>query len=163
MIGVKAACVMMEGRLSGVRKGAWSQTEDELLRECVQLYGKGKWHLVPQRAGLNRCRKSCRLRWLNYFETKYQQQSNESFVGRKWSLIAGRLLGRTSNDVKNYWNTNKHHKVQSHNRDEENNNNVKESERTKPHQVIKPMLGAFAKSSAMVHGKLMRGGRGYVR
>lgn len=41
----------MEGRLSGVRKGAWSQTEDELLRECVQLYGEGKWHLVPQRAG----------------------------------------------------------------------------------------------------------------
>ena len=41
----------MEGRLSGLRKGAWSQTEDELLRECMQLYGEGKWHLVPQRAG----------------------------------------------------------------------------------------------------------------
>lgn len=36
---------------SSLRKGAWSQDEDELLRDCVQRYGEGKWHLVPQRAG----------------------------------------------------------------------------------------------------------------
>ncbi|EYU44570.1 hypothetical protein MIMGU_mgv1a023318mg, partial [Erythranthe guttata] len=50
----------------GVRKGAWTKEEDQLLRKCVQTYGEGKWHLVPLRTGLNRCRKSCRLRWLNY-------------------------------------------------------------------------------------------------
>nr|BAE94392.1 R2R3-MYB transcriptional regulator [Ipomoea nil] len=49
-----------------VRKGAWSEEEDDLLRKCIQKFGEGKWHLVPFRAGLNRCRKSCRLRWLNY-------------------------------------------------------------------------------------------------
>lgn len=35
-----------------VRKGAWSKFEDDLLKACVQHYGEGKWHLVPQRAGL---------------------------------------------------------------------------------------------------------------
>lgn len=36
---------------SGVRKGMWSKEEDDLLRTCIQRYGEGKWHLVPQRAG----------------------------------------------------------------------------------------------------------------
>jgi len=37
--------------LSGLRKGAWSKFEDELLKACIDHYGEGKWHLVPQRAG----------------------------------------------------------------------------------------------------------------
>jgi len=41
----------MEGS-SGVRKGTWSQIEDDLLKACVQLYGEGNWHLVPKRAGV---------------------------------------------------------------------------------------------------------------
>ncbi|MCL7030838.1 hypothetical protein MKW94_005494, partial [Papaver nudicaule] len=53
-------------RATAVRKGSWSEEEDLLLRKCIQQYGEGKWHRVPLRAGLNRCRKSCRLRWLNY-------------------------------------------------------------------------------------------------
>ncbi|RZC89784.1 hypothetical protein C5167_035780 [Papaver somniferum] len=58
----------MEGSSStrGLRKGAWSAEEDLLLRKCIQKYGEGKWHRVPLRAGLDRCRKSCGLRWLNY-------------------------------------------------------------------------------------------------
>ncbi|KAK1301662.1 hypothetical protein QJS10_CPB12g01476 [Acorus calamus] len=52
--------------LLGLRKGAWTQEEDLLLRKCVEEYGEGKWCQVPLRAGLNRCRKSCRIRWLNY-------------------------------------------------------------------------------------------------
>ncbi|KAF4393825.1 hypothetical protein F8388_018316, partial [Cannabis sativa] len=46
-----------EGSSSGgraVRKGAWTREEDDLLRDCVDKYGEGKWHLVPLRAGLNR-------------------------------------------------------------------------------------------------------------
>ncbi|CAK7323141.1 unnamed protein product, partial [Dovyalis caffra] len=52
----------------GVRKGAWTEEEDILLRKCVEKYGEGRWHQVPLRAGLERCRKSCRLRWLNYLK-----------------------------------------------------------------------------------------------
>ncbi|KEH17326.1 myb transcription factor [Medicago truncatula] len=51
---------------SGVKKGTWTNEEDNLLKACINKYGQGKWHLVPRRAGLNRCRKSCRLRWFNY-------------------------------------------------------------------------------------------------
>lgn len=36
----------------GVRKGSWTEQEDSLLRDCIQKYGEGKWHLVPARAGI---------------------------------------------------------------------------------------------------------------
>ncbi|GMN58851.1 hypothetical protein TIFTF001_027945 [Ficus carica] len=65
------AVTRMDGRSSatlGVRKGAWTNEEDILLKKCIDKYGEGKWRLVPSRAGLNRCRKSCRLRWMNYLK-----------------------------------------------------------------------------------------------
>ncbi|KAI3835424.1 hypothetical protein MKX03_034514 [Papaver bracteatum] len=98
--------------MRGLRKGAWSKEEDQLLRRYIEKFGEAKWSQVPLRAGLNRCGKSCRLRWLDYLEDILSQMNwISSFecisfsVTSKWSLIAGRLPGRTSNDIKNYYNT----------------------------------------------------------
>ena len=35
----------------GVRKGAWTEEEDVLLRKCVEKHGEGRWQEVPSRAG----------------------------------------------------------------------------------------------------------------
>ncbi|KAJ6389548.1 hypothetical protein OIU77_027801 [Salix suchowensis] len=51
---------------NGVRKGAWSKEEDDKLRVYVQKYGHWNWRQLPKFAGLSRCGKSCRLRWMTY-------------------------------------------------------------------------------------------------
>lgn len=50
----------------GVKKGPWTPEEDEKLIDYISKHGHGSWRTLPKRAGLNRCGKSCRLRWTNY-------------------------------------------------------------------------------------------------
>ncbi|CAL9198215.1 unnamed protein product [Musa hybrid cultivar] len=47
-------------------KGAWTKEEDEKLVCYIKAHGEGCWRSLPKAAGLLRCGKSCRLRWINY-------------------------------------------------------------------------------------------------
>ncbi|PNX55607.1 transcription factor MYB 3-like protein, partial [Trifolium pratense] len=47
-------------------KGVWSKQEDQKLIDYINKHGEVCWSTLPQAAGLLRCGKSCRLRWMNY-------------------------------------------------------------------------------------------------
>ncbi|KAL9266972.1 Transcription factor MYB93-like protein [Drosera capensis] len=96
----------------GLKKGPWTAEEDQKLVSYIQNHGHGSWRALPKLAGsglstficlslsiciifirgsmflfagLNRCGKSCRLRWTNYLRPdikrgKFSQQEEDKIL-----------------------------------------------------------------------------------
>ncbi|KAL5572384.1 hypothetical protein UlMin_021981 [Ulmus minor] len=157
----------------GLNRGAWSAKEDKILTDYINVHGEGKWRDLPERAGLKRCGKSCRLRWLNYLRPDIKRGNISAeeedlivrlhkLLGNRWSLISCRLPGRTDNEIKNYWNTNLSKRVQGDNYqtlDPRKRHSAKNSVREQlnrskeSHQIIRTK--AFRCSKVVINPRLL--------
>lgn len=110
----------------GLNRGAWTANEDKILSDYIRIHGEGKWRNLPKiagfsfhcnvsqnkqfhqflfhekinrltiHAGLKRCGKSCRLRWLNYLRPDIKRgnisSDEEELIIRLHNLLGNRYL-----------------------------------------------------------------------
>ncbi|RDX60493.1 Transcription factor MYB4 [Mucuna pruriens] len=80
----------------GLKKGPWTAEEDQILVSHIQLYGHGNWRALPKQAGLLRCGKSCRLRWINYLRPDIKRgkfsKEEENTILKLHEILGNRLV-----------------------------------------------------------------------
>ncbi|CAN4095266.1 unnamed protein product [Withania somnifera] len=166
-MGRKSSCSK-----EGLNKGAWTPLEDKVLIDYIKVHGEGKWRNLPKRAGLKRCGKSCRLRWLNYLRLDIKRGNispdEEDLIIRLHKLLGNsRKATRTNREIKNYWNTNIGRKLQEFGAAKPNQmaqlqqNNQEHKVHQDSHYVLQPDVGNGGSSSSLspslvVHTKIIR-------
>lgn len=80
----------------GLKRGPWTAEEDELLTNYIKREGEGRWRMMPKKAGLLRCGKSCRLRWMNYLRPSIKRghitADEEDLIIRLHRLLGNRYF-----------------------------------------------------------------------
>ncbi|KAL8490230.1 hypothetical protein ACS0TY_025946 [Phlomoides rotata] len=113
---------------TSVKKGPWSPEEDAKLKSYIHQNGTGgNWIALPQKIGLKRCGKSCRLRWLNYLRPNIKHggfsEEEDNIICSLYISIGSRIekfsgsdqikpldgvldrVGLITHIWENYWNT----------------------------------------------------------
>ncbi|XP_022756444.1 transcription factor RAX2-like [Durio zibethinus] len=85
---------------ANVKRGPWSPDEDNTLRNYLEKHGTGgNWIALPRKAGLKRCGKSCRLRWLNYLRPDIKHggftEEEDNIICSLYSSIGSRQVNST--------------------------------------------------------------------
>ncbi|XP_010523151.1 PREDICTED: myb-related protein Myb4-like [Tarenaya hassleriana] len=133
----------------GLKKGPWTPEEDRILIDYIRLHGHPNWRALPKHAGLLRCGKSCRLRWINYLRPdikrgNFTPEEEETIIklhgilGNRWSAIAAKLPGRTDNEIKNVWHTHLKKRINHHNNNNNNNNNNNKKKKEPDREHVSP-------------------------
>jgi hypothetical protein len=95
----------------GLKKGSWSDEEDELIKSGIKLYGK-QWALIAKYNFINRNSKQIRDRYTNYLDPKLKKgkfTTQEDILiyqlyerlGPKWSRIQRYIKNRSADAIKN--------------------------------------------------------------